>query len=597
MRPNIRSNRFSLMIRKASLYAAAFATIALTFPLVGRAQQASATDEKSETRTGSITGKVVNESGQPLANAAVFVRAIGSNDRGRNSTTTDADGTFQVSGLDPLAYTVFAALPAYTTAPRDPDSTQATYFRLGESVRIELIKGGVITGIVTSSAGEPIVGVSVRVYLVRDGNGQPSRYEMPSREMTTDDRGVYRIYGLATGAYIVAAGGGSGYYGNNAGLFETDVPTFAPASTRDTATEINVHAGEEVTNVDIRYRGEPGHIVSGVAFGGAGPSGFNVRLTSIVNGVTQSSAASYQPSVSRGFAFNGVADGDYEVTAEGFSPSGDGAVSEHRRIKVRGADLGGIELTTKPLGSISGRVVLEESRVPECKGKRRPLFAETLVSPWHNEKGVPKDQAQFLWAFGVPVVPDKQGDFTLRNLAPGQYRFNTRSLSKYWYLQSITLAPSGTAKTAAANRSVDAARNWTTLASGTRISGLIITFAEGAASFHGQIKLAEGEKLAPRMFAYLVPAERDKVEDILRFYVSQVAADGMFALNNLSPGRYWVLGKPTAEKESSILSKLRLPDETEARTKLRAEAEAAKTAIELKPCQNVTDYQLPFKPR
>lgn len=583
------------MIRKALVFAAAFATIALVFPLVSRAQQASVTDEKPESRTGSITGKVVNESGQPLANAAVFVRPIGSNDRGRNSTTTDADGTFQVSGLDPLAYTVSAALPAYTTAPRDPDSTQPTYFRVGESVRIELIKGGVITGTVISSAGEPIVAVPVRVYMLRDSYGQPSRYEMPFREITTDDRGVYRIYGLVTGAYIVAAGGGGGYYGNPS-PFEADVPTFAPASTRDTATEINVHAGEEVTNVDIRYRGEPGHVVSGVAFGGSGPSGFTVRLTAIVNGVIQTGTSFYQPPASPGFAFNGVADGDYDLTAEAFSPSGDVAVSEYRRIKVRGADVVGIELTTKPLGSISGRLVLQESKIPECKGKRRPLFAETLVAPWHNEKGVPKDQAQFLWSLGQPVVPDKQGDFILRNLAPGQYRFNTRSLSKYWYLQSITLAPSGIAKIAAANRSVDAARNWTTLASGSRISGLIITLAEGAASFHGQIKLAEGEELTPRMFAYLVPAEHDKVEDILRFFVSQVAADGTFALNNLSPGGYWAFAKPAAQNESSILSRLRLPDAAEARAKLRGEAEALKTEIELKPCQNVIDYQLPYKP-
>ena len=185
------------MIRKTSLPAIAFATIAIIFCSVARAQQSSSTDEKSEeTKTGSINGRVVNENGQPLANAAVFVRAYGSNGQGR-STTTDGDGTFQVSGLDPLAYMVSASLPAYTPAPRDPDSPQATYFRVGDSVKLELIKGAVITGTVTSSTGEPLVAVRVRVYMIRDGNGQPARYEMPFRERTTDDRGVYRIYGLA----------------------------------------------------------------------------------------------------------------------------------------------------------------------------------------------------------------------------------------------------------------------------------------------------------------------------------------------------------------------------------------------------------------
>jgi hypothetical protein len=199
---------------------------------------------------------------------------------------------------------------------------------------------------------------------------------------------------------------------------------------------------------------------------------------------------------------------------------------------------------------------------------------------------------------GSPTPPDKQGDFTMRNLAPGQYRFNARSLAKYWYLQSISLQPAMPpgARGAAANRPVDATRNWTTLKSGDHLSVLIITFAEGAASFHGQIKLAEGQNLAPRLFAYLVPAEREKAEDVLRFFASQVAADGTFALNNLPPGRYLAFAKTAGENESSILSKLRLPDEAEARAKLRGEAQAAKTEIELKPCQNIADYQLPAAP-
>ena len=204
-----------------------------------------------------------------------------------------------------------------------------------------------------------------------------------------------------------------------------------------------------------------------------------------------------------------------------------------------------------------------------------------------------KIKPQFLWSLGTPTIPDKQGDFTLRNLAPGQYRFNTRFFAKYWYLQSISL-PSSIAtgvRTTPANRPTDAARNWTTVKSGERVSGLTITLAEGAASVQGQIKTAEGQKLPARLFVYLVPAEREKAEDVLRFFASLVSADGSFALNNLPPGRYWAIARPAGE---NVQSKLRLPDQAEARAKLRQEAEAAKTEIELKPCQNVTNYSLPL---
>ena len=560
------------------------------------AAQAQSDESTAATRTGTISGQVVSDSGQPIANVLVGVRGFGAGE-GR-TITTESDGSFKISGLEPVAYTVTASLPGYVLAPRDPDVPTA-YFHVGDSVRLELIKGGVITGTVTRSAGEPVVAVPVRAYLIRDSNGRPARYGAPFKEQTTDDRGVYRIYGLSMGTYVISTGGGntSAYY---VSAFGTDAPTYAPSSTRDTAAEIFVHAGEEVANVDIRYRGEPGHIVSGVASTTLvdQPQALSITLVSTFNGVSQPSYQSYQPVGGRGFSVSGVADGDYDLIAQAYFPGGDWVVSEPRRIKVKGADITGIELTAKPLGAISGRVALEESKSPDCKGKRRPLFRETVISSWHNEKNPQPDQPPFVWGLGAPVLPDQQGDFHLRNLAPGQYRFNVPLTAKYWYLKSISWPSPVTpaAKAPPASRPVDAARNWTTLKPGDRLSGVIITLAEGAASLHGQIDVAEGQRLPPKLFVYLAPAEREKADDILRFFAVLVAADGSFALNNLSPGRYWVLAQAASESDTNVLSKLRLPDEAEARAKLLRDAEGARIETELKPCQNVTDYQLPLKP-
>src|SRR5690349_15104712 len=120
-----------------------------------RAQAPSPTPKnREEVSTGSISGKVVNESGQPLIGAAVFVRSVGSFNSGR-STASDVEGNFRVNGLDPGLYTVGANAPAYTT---DPTATVApTYYRLGDSVRLQLVRGGVITGAVTNALGEPVI--------------------------------------------------------------------------------------------------------------------------------------------------------------------------------------------------------------------------------------------------------------------------------------------------------------------------------------------------------------------------------------------------------------------------------------------------------
>ncbi|HET6892308.1 MAG TPA: hypothetical protein VFH31_14500, partial [Pyrinomonadaceae bacterium] len=421
------------------------------------------------------------------------------------------------------------------------------------------------------------------------------------KERTTDDRGVYRLYGLPQGTYVVSAGGiGSSPYGRSA--FDTDAPTYAPSSTRNDAVEINVGTGQEIANIDIRYRGEPGHAVSGTIIGPAAVSpgtGATVNLTSVLNGVSQSTYSIFQAPGNTGFAIYGVPDGDYDVTAQLFLPGGEWGLSDPKRIKVKGTDVTGLELLIKSLGSIKGRVVLEESKTPECKGKLRPSFGETLVTPSLNEKSEAKDRGTLF--VGSPSVPDKQGDFSLRNVGAGEYRFSARFFAKYWYLQSITLplqvnGPSSVnSPSRSSNSSVDKARNWTVVKSGDRISGLTITLAEGAASFRGSVRPAEGETLPARINVHLIPAEKDKAEDVLRFFTVVAGVDGKFSVTNVPPGRYLALATVVPDNESTAISKVRLPDEVEARVKLRLQAEAAKTEIELKPCQNLIDYQLSLK--
>ena len=522
-------------------------------------------------KPGSITGIVVNESGQPLPNVLVNARAFGSLGT-IPSATTDGEGKFEMSGLEPVTYQLFARLSAYTV---QRDESTPNNYHVGDTVRLVLAKGGVITGTVTTQNGEPVVGVRVRVTTVPGGE--------IAQERPTDDRGVYRIYGLPTGKYVVWAGGGGGA-SSSADPYDADVPTYSPSSTRDTAAEVNVHTGDEATNVDIRYRGEAGRTVSGTVSNlPGGLSGVVVNLTS--TGDSQVNVTSYQPQGSNGFSFYGVDDGEYMVTARTFLSTSEWAVSTPKRLTVRGADVTGVELdlSLKPLSSISGQVVLEELKTKECTTKQTPILTETLVSAWHKQDEAAQAQPNFLWNLGTPVSADAQGSVTLRNIAPGDYYFVTRFTAKSWYLQSISIS------SATPKKEVDASRVWTTVKNGERISGLKITLVEGAASIAGQVELAEGALLPEKLFVYLVPAEKEKADETLRFYGSPVTPEGKITLNNLAPGRYWLLARPSLE---GGLTKLRVPDENGLRAKLRREAEAGKTEIELKPCLNLVDYRL-----
>ena len=107
---------------------------------------------------GTIRGRVVNESGRPLPNVRVLITRLGSMQVENTNTTTDGEGKFEMTGLQPVNYRVSAFLQGYAPLPRDLEDPQAAVHRVGDSVTLVLTKGGVITGTVTNQAGEPVVG-------------------------------------------------------------------------------------------------------------------------------------------------------------------------------------------------------------------------------------------------------------------------------------------------------------------------------------------------------------------------------------------------------------------------------------------------------
>jgi len=529
-------------------------------------------------KSGTISGRVVNESGRPLPNARVVVRPLSLTSPQGSEAISDREGKFEVNGLQPMSYQISAYLQGYAPLLRDLDDPQSLVYRVGDSVTLMLTKGGVITGIVLNQAGEPVVGVNVRAQMLTSAHRLPFLYQLGSADLT-DDRGVYRIYGLPKGTYVVWAGGGSPEFGMNVDPFDSDVPTYAPASTRDTAQEIVVGAGAESNGINIQYRGGSGRAVSGSARGPEGNQPLPFAIFMVSTGGPAWQARSSQGPDERSFIFNGVDDGDYSFTAVSQGPDGELMFSVPKQIKVRGADVSGIELIVQPLSSIAGRVLLEEAKTVACGDRQRPVFSETLISVRTGEI----DAVPFsVGLFGPTVNADEQGNVSLKNLRAGRYYFTTRHFAKDWYLKSLSFITAG--------KPVDAARHWTTLKPGDRLNGLTITLAQGAASLRGQVALSEGQTLPEKLYVYLLPAEKEAADDPLRFYGATVAADGKVALDNIAPGRYLALAAP--DESVSPLKKLRSPDETAFRARLRRQAEAAKMELELKPCQKVTDFKV-----
>ena len=568
----------------------------LAIGVTATAQQSTSAEQTTESSRGNITGTVTGDRGQPLAGANVVVSPL--NVIGGSATrqiTTNNEGSFEAINLPHGLYSIFVTAPVYVLPPRDLE-TPAPVYRPGDSVRLELIRGGVITGTVTNALNEPVVSIRVTALMVRDALGNASKGLLrPFGNVSTDDRGVYRMYGLVPGTYIVQVGG-PGLTGGSGNIipYDLDGPTYAPSSTRDDAMEITVASGQEST-IDIRYRAEPGHVVSGTVKN-IGNTVSNVSLVP-ANGGWMTSSVIFQRPGDRGFAFYGVPDGVYDVLAQQSTnvPGGppEMSVSEGRRITVKGADVSGIELVTKPLGSITGAVVLQPSTAPECAGKRRPVLAETMLTAQRNG-GAREDSVPLsLKRTAASAVPDKDGAITFRNLVNGEYAIVPRFFSRFWYLQSITHTTVGaaSAKAALSNQKIDVAKNWINVKSGDRLTGLSVTLSEGAGSVRGRLVMREDSKPPESLNVIFVPAEREKSGDVLRYFAVDIAPDKTFIADNLPPGRYWITTHPRLAKETTG-NNLRMPDGAQQRSKLLGMAETSNVMIEIKPCQSISDYQL-----
>jgi len=120
---------------------------------------------------------------------------------------TDVNGRFHFYRVAARKYWITASAPGHTSPGNDGMGTSGQSLDVAEGAKIENItleikRGGVITGRVTDSRGAPAADEELHVHrLNKDGNLYAN-----ALGTRTDDRGVYRFYGLSEGRYLVSVG-------------------------------------------------------------------------------------------------------------------------------------------------------------------------------------------------------------------------------------------------------------------------------------------------------------------------------------------------------------------------------------------------------
>src|SRR5262245_13422981 len=326
-----------------------------------------------------VSGRVTIK-GEPAKGVAVFLQPQQRMESGANETTpsakTNENGYFRITGLPAGRYIPISLTPGYIMSKGGTDYTMArgAAFDIAEgevidNLDIDLIPGGVITGRVTDSNGRPLVEEQVQLWWF-DKNGRLKGGSTPliRKMLTTDDRGVYRIFGLAEGRYILGAGAYS--KGEDGYVQKTYHPNVTDKSQ---AKVVEVGAGQEVTGIDINVAEAEktysifGRVVNADDGKPVGEAKVELRVLSPGGNDCGGKRRSSGHSNSNGaFQLSNVPSGKY-IAYVAVDPAPDKAsdlYSEPVICEVTDSDTHGVEIKLRKGGSIKGVVAVEDPTDP-----------------------------------------------------------------------------------------------------------------------------------------------------------------------------------------------------------------------------------------
>src|SRR5262249_38159230 len=191
-----------------------FASIAISLAVLSGASNIQAGQSpaaSSQEASCSITGRVTIEN-EPAPDIAVVLQPSSSSwpmPSPVARATTDKEGRFKITDVAPGRYHMIPLAAAHFAPSEDRKAPGKPVTLLKgenlEGIELELIPGGVITGRVTTAGGYPVIGQEIKMRLtdLRVMQFLPAVSHGESR-FKTDDRGVYRVYGLPAGRYIVS---------------------------------------------------------------------------------------------------------------------------------------------------------------------------------------------------------------------------------------------------------------------------------------------------------------------------------------------------------------------------------------------------------
>jgi protocatechuate 3,4-dioxygenase beta subunit len=547
-KPRPRSKSCAALSFQADAHPSRAAALFLLAALCAALSSVRAFAQAQRTEAPATVAGRVTDGEHGLAGVAIVLMAVETAPpHSVSHAKTDAEGGYRITGVPPGRYKIIPFSPTYIVqglTMYDYPPGKPLNLSAGESVEnidFRLERGGVITGRVTDADGNPVIGeqVSVAPYASNEQQRQmlqqqpQQRGPFDVRDYATDDRGVYRIYGLLPGTYHVSVGqdgeGGALSYGRRR-LYRR---TFYNGATEESqASTVEVTAGGETSDVDItlgkavktfRASGrfvsaETGQPVANISYA-YGPVRADGRLAGGFGG-------GFMTNERGEFQAEGLAPGRYTIfdASFGLAPSNASELySDPVTFEVVDSDVNGIVVKLRRGASVSGVVTIEGVADPSTAA--RLLNGVTLY-------GVPQPTGQ---PMAVPNVSRSlsvaaDGSFRLAGLHPGKLRiFLNGGATKGLTLSRVELNGANVT-------------NGLEVAEGAQVSGVRVVVASGSGVVRGQVNFTNGT--LPTGARVYVFARRAGAEEQNSGW-AEADARGRFVMENLPAGEYEVQARVT----------------------------------------------------
>jgi hypothetical protein len=489
----------------------------------GRAQNAG---------SGSIAGRVIDSTtGAPLHRARVEIHVEGHNDI-RGLAPSDSDGRFLLRALPAGQYRIEVSRRGYGTmaygARRPFAEGRVLALGAGEQITdltIGLPRLGVIAGTVTGADGEPLAQVNIQALRRQFARGKLSWTSWGGAG--TDDKGRFRLFGVAPGRYVVSASkqfdtipvsnpGDPAAEQNNRLGYAT---TYAPGTPlRHEARDIVLQPGQTLEGVDIAMQvirpiklGVQAQLPVQLPPPEAGDSTPNVpppprpQNQPFVN-IHLSDAPGADTLTNWGGGFPVGGRFDYPNLQPGkYVLSGEVTIDGRMYVARQEVDLSGGEL----------EVTLQFAPAIELRGSLRLEGAGMGAATDHRVFLVSGDGSVHAAA---SAQVQRDGTFVLPNVHPGVWDIGVEPLPKGGYLKSITLGDE------------DVLRKDMVITAPTPARLAIVVSAAGA-ELSGQVEGAGATTV-------LLAPQGDNAIALSFYAVTGVDGKGAFHFQGLTPGVY-----------------------------------------------------------